>query len=149
MRMQDAVPDELEIIPDGEESKHASAAASQNSSHGGASIPIPKTVVQKVDPISPGHGEAPGTSARSIHRSDAVPDVIVQVNDPDTTSSSELRSQDISPSIPVLETGTARSVPVSSEKKGIGEGAGSNISGVDGDLDSEEKSEGQSKSRFC
>ena len=148
MRMQDAVPDELEIIPDGEGSKHTSGTASQNSSQGGAFIPIPKTVVQKVDPISPGHGEAPGKSVRSTHRSDAVPDVIVQVNDPDTTSASELRSQNISPSIPVLETGTARSAPVSSEKKGIGEGAGSNSSGVNGDLDSE-KSEAQSKSRFC
>lgn len=98
MRMQDAVPDELEIIPDGEKSKHASGVASQNSSPAGVSIPVPKTVVQAVDPISPGHGDAPRIIARSTHKADAVPDVVVQVND---------------------------------------------------SVDSEDKSEGHSKSRFC
>lgn len=82
MRMQDAVPDELEIIPDGEKSKHASGVTTQNSSPAGVSIPVPKTVVQEVDPISPGHGERPRIVARSTHKADAVPDVVVQVNDP-------------------------------------------------------------------
>ena len=148
MRMQDAVPDELEIIPDGEESKHASGLASQHSNNSGTSIPIPKTVVQKVDPIFPAYGEVPGTTAHSIRRADAVPDVIVQVNDPEITSSSE--SERTSPGIPALETGTAKSGTVSRISGGVGEEEGSNIRGEDGDLGSEEnKSEGHSKSRFC
>lgn len=150
MRIQDAVPDELEIIPDGEESKHASGLASQNSHQTGASIPIPKTVVQKVDPISSGHGEAPEITARPTHKADAVPDVIVQVDDPEIASPLEEPSQRTSPSISTLATGTAKLDTVSSKVKGAGEEAGTNISGVDGDIGSEEdKSEGHSKSRFC
>lgn len=82
MRMQDAVPDELEIIPDGEKSKHVSGATSQNSPPAAVSITVPKTVVQEVDPISPGHSDTPRTTARSNHKADAVPDVVVQASDP-------------------------------------------------------------------
>lgn len=148
MRMQDAVPDELEIIPDGEETKHASGVTSQNSSQTGASISIPKTVVQKVDPVSPRHGEASGTNARSAHKADAVPDVIVQVDDPEITSPPEAQSKNTSPHIPVPEIGTAKSALVSGKKEGIGQETGSNIGGMVGPLESEEKSEGHSKSRF-
>lgn len=147
MRIQDAVPDELEIIPDGEESKHASGLAPQDS-HTAATISIPKTVVQKVDPISPGHGKVPGTTAYFINKADAVPDVIVQVTDPQITSSPEAQSKRTSSGVPVLETGTAKLDTASSEKEDVGE-AGGNIRGGGGDLDSEEEMpEVPSKSRF-
>lgn len=97
MRMQDAVPDELEIIPDGEESKHAPGLALEDTSHNAAAIPIPKTVVQKVDPASPSHGEVPGTVAHAIRKADAVPDVIVQISDPDVNIPLETKSESSGP----------------------------------------------------
>ena len=44
--------------------------------------PIPKTVIEKVDPLSPSHGEIPGTDAYNMRAQDAVPDVILQVPGP-------------------------------------------------------------------
>ncbi|MCJ1479198.1 hypothetical protein MMC13_007882 [Lambiella insularis] len=41
-------------------------------------IPIPKTVVEKVDPLSPCHGDVPGTAAHAMRLADAEPDVISQ-----------------------------------------------------------------------
>lgn len=149
MRMQDAVPDELEIIPDGEESKHAPGVASPNSPHPGAPIPIPKTVVQKVDPISSSHGEVPGTTARPTHKADAVPDVIVQVDDPEITACSEAPSKRSFPSIPIAGTGAVKLATGSSTREDVGEGADSNISGVDGKVSMEKRSEGHSKFGFC
>lgn len=83
MRSQDAVPDELEIIPDGEKSRPYSRAndRDRNTARGGS--PIPKTVVQKLDPTSPSHGEVPGTTAYSVRAADAAPDVITKIRDPE------------------------------------------------------------------
>lgn len=149
MRIQDAVPDELEIIPDGEESKHTFGPAPHDTSQTAAAVPIPKTVVQKVDPTSPSHGEVPGTAAYSIRKTDARPDVIVQVTDPEITLPSDAQSENSSPSGPVPETGIARLGTVSSGKEAVGEG-GSNMRGGGRDLDSEEEnSEMPSQSIFC
>lgn len=78
MRTQDAVPDELEIIPDGGDTKPSSTANHQASSSSLRGTPIPKTVVQKVDTVSPSHGDIPGTTAHSKRKADAIPDVIIQ-----------------------------------------------------------------------
>ena len=43
---------------------------------GSPASPIPKTVVDKVEPLSPSHGDIPGTAAHSKRQADAVPDVI-------------------------------------------------------------------------
>jgi hypothetical protein len=115
MRIQDAVPDELEIIPDGEESKHATGNAPEDKSHTAAAIPIPKTVVQKVDPRSPSHGEVPGTAAHAIRKADAIPDVIIQVSDPDVNISSESKSE---------SSGAAEWSTGSSDREESGEEAG-------------------------
>lgn len=80
MRAQDAVPDELEIVPDGE-GKPPPQSSDQDKTATPEGIPIPKTVVQKVDPTSPSHGEVPGTTAHSIRQADAVPDVIMRASD--------------------------------------------------------------------
>ena len=36
------------------------------------------TVVEKVDPLSPSHGDVPGTAAYALRLADAVPDAILQ-----------------------------------------------------------------------
>lgn len=43
--------------------------------------PIPITVVEKVDPMSPSHGEVPGTDAYEMRRADAAPDIVSKVVD--------------------------------------------------------------------
>lgn len=149
MRIQDAVPDELEIIPDGKESKYTLGPAHHETSQIVAAVPIPKTVVQKVDPTSPSHGEVPGTAAYSIRKTDAMPDVIVQVTDPEITLPPEAQSENGSPSVPVPEIGIAKLGTLSSRKETVGEG-GSNIRGGDGDPHSEEEnSEMPSQSILC
>lgn len=81
MRSQDAVPDELDIIPDGEKSRPYSRASENDRNTTPRGSPIPKTVVQKLDPTSPSHGEVPGTTAYSIRAADAAPDVITKISD--------------------------------------------------------------------
>lgn len=81
MRAQDAVPDELEIMRDGEEGKPHPRMSDLDKAATPGGIPIPRTVVQKVDPTSPSHGEVPGTTAHSIRQADAVPDVIMRASD--------------------------------------------------------------------
>lgn len=39
---------------------------------------MPKTVVEKVDPLSPSYGDVPGTAAHAMRSADAEPDVISQ-----------------------------------------------------------------------
>lgn len=84
LRTQDAVPDELEVIPEGQRSRSNTTrgrAASMLSQHrdsrpstpGGS--PIPKTVVERVDD-RPAHGEVEGTLARELRRADAAPDEV-------------------------------------------------------------------------
>ena len=78
--MQDAVPDEVEILAEGRLSKRnsqmnlASAASPVDSS-------IPKTVVEKVDPEKPAYGDVPGTDAYAKREADAAPDLIVKASD--------------------------------------------------------------------
>lgn len=83
MRSQDAVPDELEIIPDGEKSRPYSGTNDKGLNTAREGSPIPITVVQKLDPISPSHGEVPGTTAYSVRAADAAPDVITKIRDPE------------------------------------------------------------------
>ena len=77
-RTQDAVPDEVEIIGDisRPNSRTSQTQSERTSAPGGTNIP--KTVVEKIDPASPSHGEIPGTTAHSMREADAVPDVILQ-----------------------------------------------------------------------
>ncbi|KAI9835449.1 MAG: hypothetical protein M1819_002367 [Sarea resinae] len=88
MRTQDAVPDELEVIQEGGRSRSNSGvdAADRPSTPGGA--PIPTTVVEKVDPSSPSHGDIPGTAAHEIRKADAVPDLVLKVHEGESRSRS-------------------------------------------------------------
>lgn len=87
LRAQDAVPDEIEIVPEGRRSRSStmasgrgralsgtnSATGSRPQTPGGS--PIPKTVVEKVD-FKPSHGEVEGTPAKEMRMADAMPDEI-------------------------------------------------------------------------
>lgn len=93
LRTQDAVPDELEIVPEGRRSRSATttstaaAVASRSRSHSHLSdtsrpatpggTPIPKTIVERVDD-KPTHGEVEGTPAWQLRRGDAEPDEVRQ-----------------------------------------------------------------------
>ncbi|KAK5134723.1 hypothetical protein LTR08_006238 [Meristemomyces frigidus] len=92
LRTQDAVPDELEIVPEGQRSRSATLqqegrarASSHLSSASRESRPqtpvspggtrIPKVVVERVDD-APAHGEVEGTLAREMRMADAEPDEV-------------------------------------------------------------------------
>jgi hypothetical protein len=77
--MQDAVPDEIEIIPEGLRSRSASRLDPEPPT---PMSPIPRTVVEKVDLTQPSHGEVPGTAAHAKRVADSVPDVILQAAPP-------------------------------------------------------------------
>ena len=92
MRRQDAVPDELEIVPEGTLSKRSSSSSLQPPLSP-ACPPVPLTVVEKVDPASPSHGEVPGTAAYEQRQADAAPDVVLKASDSYTTPQSFSPSQ--------------------------------------------------------
>ncbi|CEJ55856.1 hypothetical protein PMG11_02087 [Penicillium brasilianum] len=79
-RGQDAVPDEIEVVPEGSHSRDPSPAGSQDRPLTPGGSPIPRTVVEKVDPESPSYGEVPGTDAYEKRQADAVPDVVTKTS---------------------------------------------------------------------
>ena len=105
MREQDAVPDEVEIIPEGQRRPRTKSQIDRPDTPGGS--PVPKTVVEKVDPSSPSHGDVPGTAAHSKRKADAVPDEIRPASNPQDNVSQD-RDADLpgarSPEIPVPTT---------------------------------------------
>lgn len=80
MRRRDAVPDELEIVPEGRLSKRNSSSNLQPPVSPGGT-PVPLMVVEKVDPDTPSHGEVPGTAAYDKRQADAAPDVVLKASD--------------------------------------------------------------------
>lgn len=80
-RTQDAVPDEVEIVPDGTRSRSTSRVSVSDRPLTPGGTPIPKTVVEKVDD-KPAYGEVPGTHAHQIRAADAEPDVVLKVPEP-------------------------------------------------------------------
>jgi len=81
IRRQDAVPDELEVVPEGSLSKRNSRQLSDAPLTPGGT-PVPRTVVEKVDPSSPSYGDEPGTPAYKNRMADAAPDVVLKSPDP-------------------------------------------------------------------
>ncbi|RHZ55509.1 DUF5102 domain-containing protein [Aspergillus thermomutatus] len=87
-REQDAVPDEIEIIPKASRSRSSSTAGSQKRPLTPGGSPIPRTIVEKVDPNQPSHGDVPGTLAYEKRRADAVPDLVIKAPESDIDSPS-------------------------------------------------------------
>ncbi|KAJ5921383.1 hypothetical protein N7466_009709 [Penicillium verhagenii] len=75
-RTQDAVPDEIEVIPEDIQSEDQATTGSHDQPIAPDSPPIPHTVVEKVDPDEPSYGEIPGTEAHEKRQADAVPDIV-------------------------------------------------------------------------
>lgn len=92
MRTQDAVPDELEIVPEGQDSRRGSTQHEPDRTSTPGGTPIPRTVVEKIDPESPSHGDVPGTPAHAIRKADAVTDIIKPASSPEPDSASEPKS---------------------------------------------------------
>lgn len=114
MRKQDAVPDELEIVPEGRLSKRNSSSSLAPPLSPGGTPAVPLTVVEKVDLNSPSHGEVPGTAAYEKRQADAAPDLVLKASDSNKVTQTFSPSQSAKPaspgSIPTIVT-RAASVP--------------------------------------
>ncbi|MCJ1402074.1 hypothetical protein MMC11_005293 [Xylographa trunciseda] len=71
-------------------------------------IPIPMTVVEKVDPLSPSHGDVPGTAAHAIRSADAAPDAILQAPLPGQSSPTISSGANIPTVVPIPRTVVTR-----------------------------------------
>ncbi|CAD0101113.1 unnamed protein product [Aureobasidium mustum] len=78
IRSQDAVPDEIEIVPDGTRSRSTSRVSESDRPVTPGGTPVPHLVVEKVDPAAPSHGDVPGTDAYEMRTADAQPDEVKQ-----------------------------------------------------------------------
>jgi len=116
-RVQDAVPDEVEIVPEGRLSKRASQILEPTLSPGGTIIP--RTVVEKIDPASASHGDVPGTTAYEQRQADAAPDLVFNAAEPERRRSyTEETGRQRSPSdVPIPQTIVTRvdSIPAGGE----------------------------------
>ena len=80
-RLSDASPDEVKIIPENKDQQDIEASRSDEKFNPPGGKPIPKTVVEKVNPSEPAHGEVPGTHAYEIRQADSSPDKVVEAPD--------------------------------------------------------------------
>jgi hypothetical protein len=78
MREQDAVPDEIEVVPEGMRSRSASRVWPEDRPLTPGGTMIPKIVAEKIEPEKPAYGDVPGTAAYDLRKADAVPDEIVR-----------------------------------------------------------------------
>ena len=78
LRTQDAVPDEIEVVPEGSRSRSASRVSEADRPVTPGGTIIPRMVVEKIDPDQPSHGEVPGTPAWELRRADADPDEVIR-----------------------------------------------------------------------
>ncbi|OKL56389.1 hypothetical protein UA08_08330 [Talaromyces atroroseus] len=95
-RAQDAVPDVLEVVPEGSRSR-SSSRAGEPTSPGGS--PVPRTIVVKVDE-TPSHGEVPGTEAYNQRQADVVPDLVLKEPAEDQQSPVTMEREDSEQSVP-------------------------------------------------
>lgn len=75
-RTQDAVPDEVEVVPEGRLSKRSSQYLEAPTTPGGSVIP--RTVVEKIDPSSSSYGDEPGTTGYKHRKMDSIPDLVLK-----------------------------------------------------------------------
>ncbi|KAG0650632.1 hypothetical protein D0Z07_2518 [Hyphodiscus hymeniophilus] len=99
MRESDAQPDVVAILPTENEYKDIE---SRSSTPGGR--PIPTTIVEKIDPASPSHGEVPGTLAHEKRAADAVPDLVLKTGERSRSSSTSSRAGSTPGDLPIPVT---------------------------------------------
>lgn len=98
LRTQDAVPDEVEVVPEGSRTRSSSRSRMEEPTSPGGT-PIPRTMVVRVDE-EPAHGEVPGTEAYEKRRADAVPDLVLKEPEDKQQSPIELSREDSDQSVP-------------------------------------------------
>lgn len=98
MREDDAEPDEVAVIP---ESKDTEAKPSVHVSATPGGQPIPTTLVEKIDPSTPSHGEIPGTLAHEKRAADAVPDMVVKSGDRSPSAHTRSRAPSTPGDLPI------------------------------------------------
>ena len=103
-----ALPDELAVIAEGSQNEISTRAKGQKPLSNRGGVPVPMTVVEKLDPTQPSHGEIPGTAAHSIRKADAVPDAIVQAPTRGGPFRSPSPSHNVSSSVPIPRTVVTR-----------------------------------------
>ena len=83
-RRKDAVPDEVEVIPEVKSRPRSSSSLSDIPRTPGGTM-VPKTVVEKIDPMEPSYGDVPGTEAYAKRLADSAPDMILKAPEPGQT----------------------------------------------------------------
>lgn len=101
-RAQDAVPDEVEVVPDGRLSKRSSQYLEPPTTPGGSAIP--RTVVEKVDPSSSSYGDEPGTKGYSHRKMDSIPDLVLKVGEGEKARQDDIDQPPSSSSAQIPET---------------------------------------------
>ena len=96
MRESDAKPDEVAVIPEGNKGYDVEPRTPTPSGH-----PIPITLVDKIDPSSPSHGEVPGTLSHDKRAADAVPDLVVKTGERGRSSSTGARASGTPGDLPI------------------------------------------------
>jgi hypothetical protein len=86
LRTKDAVPDEVEVIPEGQRSRASSRLRPEDRPSTPGGTPIPRIVAEKIDPDQPAYGDIPGTTAYEMRKADAKPDEIIRSPISDTPS---------------------------------------------------------------
>lgn len=80
---------------------------------------MPATVVEKVDPTSPSHGDIPGTAAYAKRQADAVPDIVRPISSQDISSPPEdFKALQAPPPIPLTKITRVDSQPSHGEVPG-------------------------------
>lgn len=100
MRENDAEPDEIAVIADMKDGEVEPPL--RVSTPGGQ--PIPTTVVEKVDPAIPSHGEVPGTPAHDKRAADAVPDLVLRAGSKSPSRGSRSRAPSTPGDLPIPTT---------------------------------------------
>lgn len=112
IREQDAVPDDVEVIAEDSPSRDPSPAGLNDRPTTPGDSPIPRTMVEKVDPEAPSYGEIPGTEAFEKRQADAVPDLVKSISDAESVqpppSSEDASPVTSPPSQPIPETRVSR-----------------------------------------
>lgn len=86
MRIEDAESDQVAMGPEFDGASHSRRPSTPGD------LPIPTTVVEKIDPDTPSHGEVPGTPAYEKRKADAVPDVVLDLSPGGRSRSSTLNA---------------------------------------------------------
>jgi hypothetical protein len=106
MREKDAVPDEVAVIPEGQDSCFDTASNNHPPSPRGHSIPM--TIVEDADPSPPSHGEGPGTLPHERFPADAVPNLVFRTGEQSQSSSTRSRSGSTPADLPIPVTKVER-----------------------------------------